>query len=111
MKLILRTILLLTLTTPASVLMAHDDHGSISEDAAVQIANKTVKQMTFKNMGFQAGQLDSGWKSVSIENIDVVDSRDGFYVVRVTNKSAQETVYLKIGMKGNVIEAKGTNDF
>jgi hypothetical protein len=111
MKLVLRTILLLTLTIPASVLMAHDDHGAISEDSAVQIANKTVKQMTFRDMGFQAGQLDSGWKSVSIENIDVVDSRDGFYVVRVTNKSAQETVYLKIGMKGNVIEATGTNDF
>lgn len=111
MKLILRTILLVTLTTPASVLMAHNDHGTISEDAAVQIANKTVKQMTFKDMGFQAGQLDSGWKSVPIENIDVVDSKDDFYVVSVTNNSSQETVYLKIGMKGRVIEASGTNDF
>lgn len=111
MKLVLRTILLLTLTTPVSVVMAHNDHGAINEDAAIQIANRTVKKMTFKDMGFQAGQLDSGWKSVSIENIDVVDSRDGFYVVSVSHQNTQEMVYFKIGLRGRVLEARNTNEF
>lgn len=111
MKLFLRTIFLLALITPAGVAIAHSDHGAISEQSAIQIASKTVKQMTFKDMGYQAGQLDAGWKSVSSEDIEVVDIRDGFYVVSATNKEAKKSVYFKIGANGQVLQARDTNSF
>ncbi len=111
MKQLIRTIFLLTLITPAGAVIAHSDHGAISEESAIQIASKTVKQMTFKDMGYEAGRLDAGWKSVPIEDIEVVDVGDGFYVVSVTNKETQESVYFKIGANGKVLEARDTNSF
>ncbi|MBV1931231.1 MAG: hypothetical protein KUG71_05895 [Porticoccaceae bacterium] len=59
MKKILRTMLLLTLITPANMGLAHSDHSTIDAQSAIQIANKSVQQMTFKDLGYQAGKLDA----------------------------------------------------
>ncbi|MDO8862060.1 DUF6488 family protein [Haliea sp. E1-2-M8] len=111
MKLFFCAILLLTLITPAGVVVAHSDHGVISPQSAIQIASKTVRQMIFKDMGYKAGQLDTSWKSVPIEDIEVVDVRDGVYVVSATNKETMGSVYFKIAANGKVLEARDTNSF
>ncbi|WJG09216.1 DUF6488 family protein [Aliiglaciecola sp. LCG003] len=37
--------------------IAHSDHGIISGQAAVNIVNKSIPKMTFKEFGFEVGKL------------------------------------------------------
>lgn len=104
MKFFKRTILLLSLITPTSVVLAHGDHGVISEQSAKQIANKTVQQMTFKDFGYQPGKLDASWKSVQTSDIKVVDIGDGFYLLRVTQGETKQSLSMKIALTGQVLE-------
>ena len=105
MKLFLRTLLLLTLITPAGLVMAHSDHGAINEQTAIQIAGKAVQQMTFKDMGYQAGKLDASWKAVQTSDIEVVEVTDGFYLLRVIHSETKKSLSLKIAFSGQVLEA------
>ncbi|MEZ5528646.1 MAG: DUF6488 family protein [Porticoccaceae bacterium] len=105
MKLFLRTLLLLSLFTPAGLALAHGDHGTISETWAKQVAAKTVQQMTFKDMGHQAGKLDASWKSVQPSDIKVVTVGKEFYVLHVTNSETKQSLSIKIAFTGQVLEA------
>ena len=105
MKLFLRTLLLITLITPAGLVMAHSDHGAINDDTAVQIAHKTVQQMTFKDFGYPVGKLDDSWKSVKPDDIEVVEVGDGFYVLRITQSETKQSLSMKIAFTGQVMEA------
>lgn len=105
MKLLLRTLLLITLITPAGLVMAHSDHGAINDDTAVQIAHKTVQQMTFKDFGYSVGKLDASWKSVKPDDIEVIEVGDGFYILRITQSEMEQSLSMKIAFTGQVIEA------
>ena len=104
MKQLLRTLLLVILITPASLVMAHSDHGMINDETAVQIAHKAVQQMTFKDFGYPVGKLDSSWKSVQAGDVEVIDSNDKFYFLRVTNRETKKNIYFKIAVTGQVLE-------
>ena len=78
---------------------------AIDTQSAIQIASKSIQQMTFKDLGDQAAKLDASWKSVRIEDIEVVDFKDGFFMLRAVNKAINKSVYLKITVTGKVLEA------
>lgn len=105
MKLFLRTLLLITLITSTGLVMAHSDHGAINDDTAVQIAHKTVQQMTFKDFGYPVGKLEDRWKSVKPDDIEVVEVGDGFYVLRITQGETKQSLLMKIALTGQVMEA------
>jgi len=105
MKQLLGTLLLVILITPSGLAMAHSDHGAISDNAAVQIAHKTVQQMTFKDFGYPVGKLDNSWKSVKQDDIEVVEVGDGFYVLRITQGETKQSLLMKIALTGQVMEA------
>ncbi|MDP4639652.1 MAG: DUF6488 family protein [Pseudomonadales bacterium] len=106
MNQLLRTLLLVILITPAGLAMAHSDHGTISADAAVQIAYKTVQQMTFKDSGYPLGKLDNSWKSVNPDDIEVVEVGDGYYVLRISQSESKQFLLMKIAATGQVVEAE-----
>ena len=105
MKQLLRTLFLVILTTPAGLVMAHSDHGAISDAAAVQIAHKTIQQMTFKDFGYSVGKLDNSWKSVKPDDIKVLEVGDGFYVLHITQSETKRSISMKISFTGRVVEA------
>ena len=105
MKQLLRTLLLVILSTPAGLVLAHSDHDMINDDTAVQIAHKTVQQMTFKDFGYPVGKLDASWKSVKPDDIEVVEVGDGFYVLRITQGGTKGSLSIKIAFTGQVMEA------
>lgn len=105
MKWLLRTLLLITLITPAGLVMAHSDHGMINDETAVQIAHKTVQQMTFKDFGYPVGKLDDSWQSVKPNDIEVLEVGDGFYVLRITQSETMQSLSMKIAFTGQVMEA------
>lgn len=105
MKLSLRTLLLITLITSSGLVMAHSDHGMISDDTALQIAHKAVQQMTFKDFGYPVGKLDASWKSVKPDDIEVVEVGDGFYVLRITQSEMEQSLSMTIAFTGQVMEA------
>ena len=104
MNLLARTILLFSLIISTGLVSAHSDHGVINEKTAIEIAQKAVQQMTFKDFGYQAGKLDASWKSVKPENIEVVEVGESFYVLRVTQGDSKESLSLNIGFTGQVLE-------
>tara|TARA_R110000850_G_scaffold145408_5_gene267508 strand:- start:2312 stop:2650 length:339 start_codon:yes stop_codon:yes gene_type:complete len=104
MKQFLRKLLLVTLIAPASLVLAHSNHGKINNETAVQIAHKTVQQMTFKDAGYSVGKLNESWKSVKPDNIKVVEVGDGFYVLRITQNETKQSLSMKIASTGQVLE-------
>lgn len=103
MKQILCALLLVILIQLAGLVMAHSDHGMINSETAVQIAHKTVLRMTFKDMGFKAGKLSEGWKSVPEDAVEVVGSTHSYYVLRVVQSVLGEALVLKIANSGEVL--------
>lgn len=91
--------------------IAHGDHGVISGQTAIGIAAKSVKQMTFKDFGFEVGKLDESWKTLSTDKFSVVAVEDGFYVVSASNTAAKELVFFKIANNGQLLDVKASNDF
>ncbi len=104
MKQLLRTLLLVIMITPAGLVMAHSNHGTINAETAVQIAHKAVQQMTFKDFGYPVGKLDASWKSVKPDDIEVVEVGDGFYVLRITQSGTKQSLSMKIAFTGQVLE-------
>lgn len=90
---------------------AHSDHGIISGQAAINIANKSLPQMTFKEFGFEVGKLDTSWKLLTAKDLSVVSVEDSFYVVSANNKETQSTIYFKIANNGQVMDITHKNDF
>lgn len=105
MKRLLRTMLLVTLICPTSLVFAHSDHGTISQQTVKQIAAKSVQQMTFKDMGYQVGKLDAIWKSAQTSDVEILGFSGEFYQLRVTNRETRQRVYLKVAVTGQVLDA------
>jgi len=110
MKKLLSTLLFCAVFVSGGVL-AHADHGIISGQQAISIAAKSVKQMTFKDFGFEVGKLDDSWKDLSPEKFSVVSVEEEYYVVSASNSDAAKQVFFKIANNGQVLDVKAKNDF
>jgi hypothetical protein len=107
---------LVTITLSCSVfisgqVLAHGDHGTISGQSAISIVTKSVKQLTFKDFGFEVGQLDNSWNDISAEHVSVISIEDDFYIVSATNNTTQKKVFFKIANNGQVLDVKHQKDF
>ncbi|WP_223670396.1 DUF6488 family protein [Kangiella shandongensis] len=90
---------------------AHGDHGVISGHQAVAIASKTIKQMTFKDFGFEPGKLTKEWKSVNEGNINVLNIIEGHYIVEASNPENDSKLYFQISPNGEVIDVSHKESF
>lgn len=92
----------------ASLVDAHGGHKSINGQEAIMITSKTIQQMTFKDLGFEAGKLGSQWKNLTSDDIDVLNIIEGHYIVKAS-LSDTENVYFQISPNGQVVDVKNSN--
>ncbi len=105
------TILALVMAFASGSVFGHGSHGKISGQDAKNIAYKSVKQMTFKDLGLEPGKLDESWKSITEADISIVEVGTGFFVVSATNTTQDGVIYFKITANGQVLAASETNNF
>lgn len=108
MKVIIRILLLVT-CIGQGVAIAHVDHDVISNETALNIASKSVKQLTFKDFGYAVGKLDASWKSLNESNFSVIEVLEETYIVSATNMPKNEVIYFEIAKNGQVLGVKGTH--
>lgn len=107
MKVLIRAILLATLIAQGAV-YAHQGHGEINDEDALNIASKSVKQQTFKDFGYAIGKLDASWKSSNNVHFSVLEVLDEAYIVSATNATNNKVIYFEITIDGNIIGVKNT---
>jgi hypothetical protein len=90
-----------------SAAFAHEGHNEITSETALNIASKSVQQLTFKDFGYQVGKLNASWKSATDANFDVVEVLEKTFVVSATNPSTNEVIYFEIASNGKVNSVKG----
>ncbi|BFM09780.1 DUF6488 family protein [Halioxenophilus aromaticivorans] len=64
---------------------------SLKRGSAKNLVTITVQQMTFKDMGFEAGKLGRSWQSITDDNI-VLASRNGSTFVYTVKNDANDKV-------------------
>lgn len=112
MNKVFSTIVLLVLLSFNLQVSAHGGgHGAINDQQAVMVTAKTIKQMTFKDFGYELGQLDESWKNIKESDISVVEQGSGFFIVSANNSTQEKTIYFKIAANGQVLAANETNNF
>lgn len=104
------TAVLILVSTGIGVAAAHEGHDEISRETAIKIANKSVQQLTFTDLGYQIGKLDSSWKSLKDNDFDVVEASEKSYVVSATNNKTNNVIYFEIAKNGKVLEVKGSSN-
>lgn len=105
MKVITRALFLVTCIWQSAA-FAHQGHNEITSETALNIASKSVQQLTFKDFGYQVGKLDASWKSATDSNFNVVEVLEKTFVVSATNSSNNEIIYFEIAKNGKVISVK-----
>jgi hypothetical protein len=105
MKVIIRALFLVACIWQSAV-FAHQGHNEISSETALNIANKSVQQLTFKDFGYQVGKLDVSWKSATDANFDVVEVLEKAFVVSAVNPSTNQIIYFEIEKDGKVLSVK-----
>ena len=83
---------------------AHEGHKDITDEDALEIAVKSVQQLTFKDFGYTVGKLDVSWKALVLENFTVIEELDESFVVKANNTVANKVIYFKITKNGEVLE-------
>jgi hypothetical protein len=101
MKTILRT-LALVVFFGQSAAFAHEEHNDITRETAINIAIKTVQQLTFKDFGYEVGKLDKSWKSLSKKDVNISNLLDTAFIVSATNPTTQKVIYFEIAKNGKV---------
>ena len=91
--------------------LAHSDHGIISGQAALNIANKSVQQLTFKDFGFEVLQLDKSWKDLKASDYSIVEVLEDSYIVSAKNMVSEQSIYFHIDNNGQVRNVKNNNEF
>ena len=89
---------------------AHSTHG-VDETAAIAIVYDAVPQLTAKDFGFEVGQLDASWKSIAETDVSMVETDGDFFIMRATHPESKAAIFFLIGINGQVIEVKDSNDF
>lgn len=110
MRNLLKTITLVFVIFSNNVL-AHANHGIISGQKAISIANISIKRLVFKNLGFEVGKLGESWKVIDNNEINVIDVYESHYIVSAKNTALNQTIYFKIGNDGQVIDVRNENIF
>lgn len=105
------TALFITLMLSTSSAFAHSDHGKISPNAAIEIATKVTKQLTFKDLGFKVGKLGDNWKNLTTENFKLHATEANRYVVSANNVSENKTIYFLMTMSGDVLKVNSKAKF
>lgn len=89
---------------------AHTTHG-VDEGTAIAIVYDAVPQLIAKDLGFEVGQLDESWVSITENDVTMVETDGDFYVMQATNTETYATIFFLIGINGQVLEVKNSNDF
>jgi hypothetical protein len=110
MKHIVKVSVMVMILGFASMVNAHGGHKSINGQEAIMITNKTIQQMTFKDLGFEVGQLGNQWKNVTNDKVDVLNIIEGHYIVKAS-LSDTDNIYFQISPNGQVVDVKSKNDF
>lgn len=119
MKMIIRTVVstaLVIASIASSVAFAHQNHDAINRETALNIANKVVKQLTFRDLGFEVGKLDASWKLLSDSNLRVVQTLDKTFIISATNTikatdtPSKNVIYFEITKNGKVLGVKDSKD-
>lgn len=111
MKTLLNITLIAILTFTSAVFAHGDGHGAMTETRALSIARAVTKAMTFKDRGYSAGKLDESWNKVSRQAYKVVEENSEEVIIKVTNASNQQTLFVKLNHSGSVIDVKNDGDF
>ena len=116
MKMMIRTVItkaLLIASVVSSVAFAHQSHDTISSETALNIVNKSLKQLTFKDLGFEVGKLDASWKLLSDSNLRVIQTLDKTFIISATNATdtpSKNVIYFEIAKNGKVLGVKDSKD-
>ena len=110
MKMIIRTVISTALIIASSVAFAHKNHGVISSETALNIANKAVKQLTFRDLGFEVGKLDASWNLLTDTNFSVIRALDKTFIISATNTTSKNVIYFEIANNGEVLGVKESNE-
>lgn len=94
-----------------NVAFAHTGHDVISGQTALSVANRSVKQLAFKDFGFEVGKLDPSWKKLKIEDVSVAEVLEEGYIVSATNNTNGAIIFFHIGANGQVLNVKNINEF
>ncbi len=78
--------------------------GLLARITTLDIANKSVKQLTFKDLGFEIGKLDASWKSLADSDYSVVQVLNKTFIGKATNAINNEVIYLEIAKNGKVLD-------
>jgi len=93
--------------------IAHEGHGIISSETALSIANKSVKQLTFKDLGYDIGKLDASWKSLTDSSFSLIQELDKTFIVsatNTTNTTNSNVIYVEIAKNGKVLGVKSERE-
>ena len=91
--------------------LAHGGHGVISGKTAIRVASKSVKQLTFKDFGFEVGKLDASWTELKENNFSVVEVLEESYIIGAKNVASKKTIFLQIAHSGQLLKVKNSNEF
>ncbi|UUA72083.1 DUF6488 family protein [Cellvibrio sp. QJXJ] len=94
--------------------MAHADHEHtyITETAAVEVAQKTVKSLTQKDAGLGFGKLPASWASLPADKVKLKKNGTGYYIVSAANETEGKTLYILLSSEdGEVYDANFTGEF
>ena len=89
---------------------AHSTHG-VDESMAVSIVHDAVSKLTTKDFGFEVGQLDASWNSITESDVSMVETDGDFYIMRATNPESKAAIFFLIGINGEILEVKDSNNF
>lgn len=112
MKKINRTVVSATLFIAClgiNLAVAHERHDVISSKTALNIANKSVKQLTFKDLGYDVGKLDASWTSLTDTDFRMVQMLEKTFIVSATNATNDTVIYFEIAKNGKVLGVKDSS--
>jgi hypothetical protein len=73
------------------------------------IANKSVKQLTFKDLGYDVGKLDASWTSLTDTDFRMVQMLEKTFIVSATNATNDTVIYFEIAKNGKVLGVKDSS--
>jgi len=89
---------------------AHSTH-AVGETTAITIVQRAIPQLTTKDFGFEVGRLDMSWNSITEGDVTMVETDGDFYIMSATNPESKAAIFFLIGINGQVLEVKDSNDF
>jgi hypothetical protein len=110
MKILTRAVLFIALIGQGNA-FAHSNHNVISGQTALGVASKSVKQLTFKDFGFEVGKLDASWKALKDSHFSVVDVLEDSFIISAKNIASDNTIFFQIANNGQILNVKNNNEF